>query len=127
MASQELLRAFLQQASASGARTTVLHPLSWLVGILTSGCVIASIFDTPYWVPMMLGGLLCLSVFAFLMAYFFFSVKDPDALRSERYTLSKMALEKNLIGDSEKGLMPLDVEESPPSSNPAPMIESARE
>jgi hypothetical protein len=32
-------------------------------------------------------------------------INDPDALRSERYTLQKLAIEHHLIGDSATGIL----------------------
>jgi hypothetical protein len=37
--------------------------------------------------------------------YVFFSYRDSDALRSERYSLSKMAIEHRLVGDNTTGLV----------------------
>ena len=45
------------------------------------------------------------AVLALLMvAYVFFMVKAPDALRSEKYSILKTAMEKRLVGDSLTGL-----------------------
>jgi hypothetical protein len=41
----------------------------------------------------------------FLAAYVFLLIKNPDALRSEEFSLSKMALEKGLIGDTTSGFV----------------------
>ena len=46
-----------------------------------------------------------LSVSIYLLSYVYYALKNPDALRSERFTLSKMAIEKNLIGDDKAGLL----------------------
>jgi hypothetical protein len=40
-----------------------------------------------------------------MVAYFFLLFNDRDALRSERFTLSKMAIEKSVTGDSLKGFI----------------------
>jgi hypothetical protein len=48
-----------------------------------------------------------------LASYIYFAFRHPDALRSEKFTLSKIALEKNLIGDSRVGLLEIeDMEKS---------------
>ena len=44
-----------------------------------------------------------LAVFIFGFIYLLF--KNPDALRSEHYSLSKLAMEKGLLGDSVRGLL----------------------
>ena len=52
-----------------------------------------------------MASLLIISVVIFLGSYIYFAMKQPDALRSEKFTLSKMAMEKNLIGDNRAGLV----------------------
>ncbi len=39
----------------------------------------------------------------FIWAYIYFSCKGPDYLRSEKYSLSKLAIEKGMIGDNITG------------------------
>lgn len=48
-------------------------------------------------------------VVAYMAAYFILLFKNPDALRSERFTLSKMALEKSVTGDSLAGFTALEL------------------
>jgi hypothetical protein len=90
---------------ASGARSTALQPLAWLAGILTVGLVFAPSRNAPSWVLGVFAGLLGVSVAIFLCSYIYFALNQPDALRSEKFTLSKMAIEKNLIGDNRAGLL----------------------
>jgi hypothetical protein len=64
-----------------------------------------------------MAALLGMTVCIFLAFYMYFAVKNPDALRSEKYTLSKMAIEKNLIGDDKVGLQEVgDLEVVPGTS-----------
>lgn len=114
MPSPDIIRAFLSQASSSGSRSTALQPLGWLCGILTSGLVIAASWRVPEWALISLTSLLCVTVTIYLMSYIFYAIKNPDALRSEKYTLSKMAIEKNLIGDDKTGLIEVGEYENPP-------------
>ncbi len=94
----------MQQATVSGSRSTVLQPLLWLTGILASGLLVAGYYGLPYWVLVIFAVPLGLSFLFALFFYALFAFKNPDLLRSERYSLSKMALEKTLIGDSSAGL-----------------------
>jgi hypothetical protein len=52
-----------------------------------------------------IGGRRHFAVFGFLGAYFFLLIKDRDALRSEKYTLSKLALERSITGDNIAGFL----------------------
>ena len=60
----------------------------------------------------MFGSFSALTLLLFGFGYVFFMFKDSDALRSERYSLSKMAIEKGLIGDDIKGLLSADLAEN---------------
>jgi hypothetical protein len=52
----------------------------------------------------LLGGMSAATLLIGLGAYLFLLRRAPDALRSEGFTLRKMALEKGLIGDNLAGL-----------------------
>jgi hypothetical protein len=52
---------------------------------------------------------LIIVVLGFLAAYAYFAIKNPDALRTERYTLTKLAIEQYMSGDDEVGLTKVDV------------------
>ncbi|MEJ1379328.1 MAG: hypothetical protein RPU34_05885 [Candidatus Sedimenticola sp. (ex Thyasira tokunagai)] len=120
MSSPELLRAFLSQASSSGSRSTALQPLGWLSGILTSGLVLAATWGTPEWALVTLAIFLGITVTIYLISYIVYAFKNPDALRSEKYTLSKMAIEKNLIGDDVSGLIEISESDNTPISQALP-------
>jgi hypothetical protein len=117
MPSPEIFQAFMSQASSSATRSTSLQPLAWLSGILTSGLVVAGSSNVPNWALVILAIFLGLTVLLYLVSYVYYIFKDPDALRSEKYTLSKMALEKNLIGDDQSGLV--EIEENVRPINPS--------
>ena len=62
----------------------------------------------------------CLILTVYLFAYVYLMLKDRDALRSERFTLSKMAIERSITGDSLRGFSKIELDEenkalSPPS------------
>ncbi len=99
-----LFKELLQEASTSGSRSTALKPLTWLVGILVAGVVSLAAYNPTFWLLVVVVALLAVVVVVFLGSYIYFMVKNPDALRSERFTLSKMKIEKNLIGDDKSGL-----------------------
>ncbi|MCA1626194.1 MAG: hypothetical protein LC778_20860, partial [Acidobacteria bacterium] len=99
-----LFKELLQQASTSGSRSTAMKPLTWLVGILIVGVISLAASGATFWLLVTVAFLLVIAVVAFMSSYIYFMVKNPDALRSERFTLSKMKIEKNLIGDDKSGL-----------------------
>lgn len=122
MSGTDLFRILLQKAHASGSRSTALNPLGWLLVIELSGSLGAFVEHTPNWFPMLLASLFSLTVLAYLGVYIFFAVRDRDALRSERFTLSRMAIERSAKGDTlagfelaSKGSLPLAEPASPES------------
>jgi len=58
-------------------------------------------------------------VVAYLVAYFVLLFVDRDALRSERFTLSKLAIEKSVTGDSLKGFVAIELNAEKSHSLPA--------
>jgi hypothetical protein len=98
------IESLLNQASIGQSRTSVLNPIQWFVAILLSGFCIALIVHAPTWFTVLVGVGVGLAFALFFGAYIYFCKKDPDALRSENYSLTKLAIEKRFLGDSNVGL-----------------------
>ena len=105
MAIPRLIAALLEQASAQGSRSTVLRPLGWLLSICIVGSLGAAEMKAPAWFGFILGWGVGLSVLVYLLAYGYCLMKCPDALRSERYSINKMVIEKGFVGDSLSGTL----------------------
>jgi len=101
----EQIAAFLEQASAQGSRSTVLRPLGWLLSICAAGLLGAVSLKAPLWVAILFATGTGLSIALYLAAYCFCPYKDRDALRSETYSIRKLAIEKGFIGDSLRGVV----------------------
>jgi hypothetical protein len=109
----EFFRSFLQQANATGTRSTALTDLRWFAALVLSALLISIKFNAPAWILYSLFVLLGIVSLVYLAAYIFFAICDRDALRSEKFTLSKMAIEKSITGDNLSGLID---PENPPKS-----------
>ncbi len=59
----------------------------------------------PTWLVDVTGCFLVLFGLLLAYAYLYFMHKQPDVLRSEHFHLSKMAIERGLVGDSSHGLV----------------------
>jgi hypothetical protein len=123
----ELFRSLLQQATAQGSRSTAMNPLAWALGIVLSALLIAADMHNvvPTWVFLLLGIAACVIVLAYLTAYFILLFVDRDALRSERFTLSKMAIEKSVTGDSLRGFTAIELGDQ--KILPAPEVTEQKE
>lgn len=100
----EYFRSLLQQSKIGYSRTSALNPVQWIF-VISTGSLLGSLgFHAPSWVLILFGSFSALTLVLFGFSFIFFVFKDPDALRSERYSLSKLAIEKGLIGDDIKGL-----------------------
>jgi hypothetical protein len=117
------IQQYLRQAENQGSKSTVITPIGWLLAILLSGTTAALKYNAPTWVliVLMLGLGILFAVFAW--AFVFFSYRSPDYLRSERYTLTKLAIEHSQKGDNLVGLIDVALQEPqqqprlPPSPN----------
>lgn len=105
MAATELFSALLQHNTAKGYKANVLNPLIWLIGTMTLMFLGALKLSAPTWI-LITGVILFVLIFGlFAFAYCYCLIKNPDALRSEKYSIQKIALEKGYIGDSIKGMV----------------------
>jgi hypothetical protein len=101
----ELIRSFLQQANATGTKSTALSDLRWFTGLVLTALLIALKFNAISWILISLVVLLGLISVVYLAVYIFFALKSPDALRSEKFTLSKLAIERSVTGDNITGFI----------------------
>jgi hypothetical protein len=123
------LNYLLQQANIGQSRSSVLNPLQWMLVILVFGVVACLLCHAPLWLVILFAGMLALVFVLSLLAYVYFARVNPDSLRSEQFSLSKLAIEKGLVGDSLAGLHPspdflLTSAEVVPK-NPTPNLPSA--
>lgn len=104
----EFIRSFLQQASAQGSRSTALNPLGWALTIALSALLVAVVEHAQAYITGILATFAGIILLTYLAAYIYFMIKDPDALRSEKFTLSKLAIERSITGDNIAGFFEPD-------------------
>jgi hypothetical protein len=95
----------LQRADIGQSRSSVLNPLQWALVILLGGVLGSVASGAPRWLTIGLAICVFALVALFIAAYVYFMLTDPTPLRSESYSLSKMALERGLMGDNLSGLL----------------------
>ena len=127
MAIHPILRELVSDALAEGSRSTALKPLHWIVAILLGGTLFGIFLDAPSWFLITLVGMFVICVLLFGYAYLVFLKKDPDALRSEIYSLRKFAIEKGLYGDNLSGMIDIDQDANQRSILPGPSSENEDE
>jgi len=122
----EVFRSLLQQSQANGSRSTALNPIAGALALLLSALLAAIWLHAVMWVDVLLAVFASLVLAVFLFTYVYFVFKNSDALRSEKFTLYKIALERSLTGDTLKGFseVGIEAETAParvgPSAGPEP-------
>lgn len=86
------------------ARSNVITSLLWLFSLTLLSTIICGILVEKEFILYVLLSFLGLEILSIILAYAFFAVKNPDCLRSETFTLNKIAMEKGQIGDITTGL-----------------------
>src|SRR5580704_12442463 len=104
---------FLKQARIGESRSSVINPLQWTLVIGFAALFFFVMAKSPPWLLISTAVATGADFLLLLCAYGYFAVKDPDALRSEQYSLVKTAIEKRLLGDSITGL----IEVTPPDAD----------
>lgn len=104
----QLVSMLREQMNATLSRSDVLKPLAWLIGILATATSVLVFAQAPQWLLIVAACILVASILLYEGAYVFCLLKDRDALRSEKYSLNKLAIEHRLIGDSKTGLFEAD-------------------
>ena len=108
-----LVSALQEQMNATLSRSDALKPLAWLVVILTTTAVLLVYVAAPAWLLILTACLLAGAIAQYFIAFGFCLIKDRDALRSETYSLHKIAIEHGLTGDSITGVIAAGAEDRP--------------
>lgn len=93
-----------RQAMTERSRTTVLQPLQWMLGLCLLATVGALREGADKWLLVGLVFFDTIAVALFVGSYIYLLPRDRDALRSERFALQKLAIEKGLQGDTLRGI-----------------------
>ncbi|MGC3988550.1 MAG: hypothetical protein QM796_02460 [Chthoniobacteraceae bacterium] len=98
-------QSLLAQALSTGSRSTTVRPLGWLVGLTLTATILAVECKADSWIKILVAVLAAVSVVAYLAAYVYFAITDKDCLRSEKYSIQKLAIQNGLVGDDTTGFM----------------------
>jgi len=93
----------LQQAFRQDSKSTVLKSLGWLISILSTATIFASRYGLDKWLVVMFAILDCIVILIYIAAYIYFAIKDPEQLRSEKFSIQKMAIQHGYVGDDLAG------------------------
>ncbi|MEP0712984.1 hypothetical protein [Algoriphagus sp.] len=104
----EGFRELFQRSDASGSRSTILKPLTWFLSAIIGGFLLAIKMESHSWILVLFAIIIVMTISIFFFAYIYCLFKDRDALRSEKYSIQKMAIEKGLVGDNLTGLITQD-------------------
>jgi hypothetical protein len=78
--------------------------MQWTFVISLCALLLSILFHAPLWLLIFFASIVGAVVLLLIASCVFFMFKDPDALRSERYSLVKTAIERRLVGDNLTGL-----------------------
>ncbi|MEE6030472.1 hypothetical protein [Avibacterium paragallinarum] len=87
------------------ARSNVIVSLLWLFFLTLGSTITYGIWGEKEFVMYFLLVILGIEIAAIIGAFWYFAINNPDYLRSETYTLSKLAIEKGQLGDTNNGLI----------------------
>ena len=98
------LWAKIAQQVGSGSRTDILRSLAWPNALLLTALIWGSVKNAPSSLLLILTILLVFFMLLYAASFVFFAIKDPNMLRSEKFNIEKMAIERGLYGDDRVGL-----------------------
>ncbi len=88
----QIVSVLREQMNTALSRSDILRPLTWLVALFLFGTIGLLTAHAEEWMLLGMGSLLGLTVLLYLSAYVYCLINNPDALRSERYSIQKMAI-----------------------------------
>lgn len=120
MSSTEILRT-LSDAIGFVKIRSVVDNLSRFILVFFLLIIGAAALNVAEWLLIVFCVILCVAFLLMVFAYIYFSLKNPDYLRSEDYHLRKQSIE--LLGDKEN-LLPVDPKEIRSIANPYQEIQA---
>lgn len=106
VAMDSLISAFLQ-ANAKASKSTILGPFIWAAASVIVLLIFGVAYHAPTWLLAAVFVLLVLELAAMAVAFFYCLLSKRenlvDALRTERYSIQKLEIEKGFRGDSLTG------------------------
>lgn len=103
-----LIKMFLEQATAKGSRSNVLKPLYAMMAVCIAGVFATFHFSFPVWSSYFFAFFTFVTMSIYLMSYLYCLLKTPDALRSETYSIQKLAIQKGFVGDDLTGVVAVE-------------------
>lgn len=94
----------ISEANQSGYKSTIMRPIYGLSAFCMSATILSYIFKLPIWITNTSFIFVILLVVIAISTYVFFVFKNPDYLRSEWHSISKLAIEAKLMGDDKHKL-----------------------
>ena len=102
----EFLQSLLARSSVQASRSTAIGPLLWALLIVVAGLIAGHECGLPTWATGLLAGGVAFLIVNLAGMCWYFAIHQPDALRSERFAIAKMAMEKRRIeGDTVLGVV----------------------
>lgn len=115
MLNSQAARSLLDSATDRPSRSNALNPLAWLAAMLLSTTLISFYLNLPVWTTYAFTSLTVFVVLVYIGAYLYLLCVDRDALRSEKYSIDKLAIEKGVFGDNLTGQIE-SIDQIPPRS-----------
>jgi hypothetical protein len=97
-------RVLAQAGKVVESKSSALVPLQWKIIVLVFFLFLFVVVKAPLWIEIGVFVLLVVLVLQSSFSYHYFMKTNPDALRSEKYSISKYAIERGLYGDSDSGM-----------------------
>lgn len=85
-----------------------MKPLTWFLSILIGGVLSLTWLKASEWLVIFFCIVIVAVILLFLFAYIFCLFRNPDALRSESFSIQKLAIEKGVYGDSTTGMIKIE-------------------
>lgn len=103
MVSPKILSSLMGQANINGEKSTVVHTLIWLIGLMIVGVLFLAYYHLATWIIISFLAIAVVGIFLYFYSYLWCLKNNPDLLRSEKYGIQKLAIENRMLGDSSTG------------------------
>jgi hypothetical protein len=88
----------------TGSRSTILKPLGVALSMLLSATILAFYLKLPSILGVVFSAFTGITLTLYLVTYVYCLINDRESLRSEKYSIQRLAIEKGFVGDSLQGI-----------------------
>ena len=79
--------------SGQGSKANVMTSINWVATFIGLALIYGVIYGTELWIKIFCSCLVMMGIFFYFGMFFYFAIRNPDRLQSEKYQIEKLTID----------------------------------